>query len=266
MVDDTSDTTSGGPSRRVVLTGLGGAGVGVGLGAAALGHSAARHEAIAPDEVSFSADEASACTLTPEQMEGPFYLDGKFIRRNMTEGKAGVSLTLTVKVVNATGCAPLKDVAVDLWQCDAEGAYSGYTEGGSDPTTTFLRGIQLSDSAGLAIFRTIYPGWYVGRAIHIHIKTHLGGQVVGTDYVNGHVAHTGQLYFPENFNAEIAATAPYSQSSDPRTPNAGDSIFTDGGAAGLVTVKRPLIKGQPAKGLTGRIQVSIDPNATPPVA
>jgi protocatechuate 3,4-dioxygenase beta subunit len=255
MVDDNPQTdASGSPSRRSVLTGLG---AGVGLVTAGLG-AAAAEAAIAPEHAVQPVGKPSACTLSPEQMEGPFYLDGKFIRRDMTEGKAGVPLALCVKVVDSAGCKPIKDVAVDLWQCDAEGAYSAFAEGGSEPGTTFLRGIQLTDAQGLATFKTVYPGWYVGRAIHIHIKTLVGGKVAGKDYVGGHVAHTGQLYFTEDFNGRVAKVEPYVSSKKERTLNAEDGIFANGGAAGLITTS-----GQVSKGLAGHIQVSIDPKATP---
>jgi protocatechuate 3,4-dioxygenase beta subunit len=121
----------------------------------------------------------------PELTEGPYYIEGEQIRRNITEGKAGVPLTLRLRVVDASTCKPIKGAAVDIWHADAGGVYSGF--GGGARSRTFLRGIQRTDANGVAVFRTIYPGWYPGRAVHIHLKVHVGGSVV----------HTGQLFFPD---------------------------------------------------------------------
>jgi protocatechuate 3,4-dioxygenase beta subunit len=129
------------------------------------------------------ASGAVSCVLAPEQTEGPYYIDGEKLRRNITEGKSGVSLTLRALVVDASTCRPIRGAALDIWHCDAAGAYSGFGAGAT--SRTFLRGIQKTDAKGFATFKTIYPGWYPGRTVHIHVKVHLGGNVV----------HTGQLYF-----------------------------------------------------------------------
>ena len=107
------------------------------------------------------------------------------MRRNVTEGRPGVPLTLRLTVVNASSCKPIKGAAVEIWHCDAGGVYSAT---GAEADERFLRGIQRTDAKGLAIFRTLYPGWYQGRTVHIHAMVHIGGNVV----------HTGQLYFPDS--------------------------------------------------------------------
>src|SRR5437016_12486613 len=116
------------------------------------------------------------CTLTPEQIEGPFYLDQARIRDAISEGKPGVPLQLMLRVLEASAAgAPIPQAAVDVWQCDALGIYSGYEGAAIAPRhvepvddKTFLRGTQLTDAAGAARFRTIYPGWYSGRTTHVH--------------------------------------------------------------------------------------------------
>ena len=80
--------------------------------------------------------------------------------------------------------------------------------------TTFLRGIQLTNADGVAEFATIYPGWYAGRALHIHLKVHAGGTASGDTYKGGHVSHTGQLFFPEDVTDEVATLQPYVNHSD----------------------------------------------------
>ena len=87
--------------------------------------------------------------------------------------------------MNASTCRPIAGAAVDVWHCDAGGVYSGFGHGSGN--RTFMRGIQRTNAKGIATFRTVYPGWYMGRTVHIHVKVHLGGRVV----------HTGQLYFPD---------------------------------------------------------------------
>ncbi|WP_427164135.1 intradiol ring-cleavage dioxygenase [Streptomyces sp. C1-1] len=244
-----------GATRRSVIATLGGATLGV----AALGFATTQATAAAePDAV---ARPAAACILTPEQTEGPYYLDLETVRKNITEGKAGVPLTLRVTVVDATSCAPLPDTAVDIWHCDALGVYSGYVAGGSTPGSTFLRGVQLTDSAGVAEFSTIYPGWYVGRALHIHVKTHVGGTVSNGSYLGGHVSHTGQLYFPETYNTKVAALSPYRNNTATRTLNARDGIYRNGGSSTLLTLSQA--GSDLGKGVTGTVVLGINPAATP---
>lgn len=161
-------------------------------------------------------DGGNQCTLYPQQTEGPFYLDLDSLRRDITEGKAGLPLSVVVQV-QSESCAPLKDVAVDVWHCDAAGVYSGFPGqlGGLDTTgETFLRGTQVTDVDGVAEFDSIYPGWYPGRTTHIHFKVHTSSTTEATS----------QLYFPEEVTAGIYATAPYDVHGPKDTPNAADGI------------------------------------------
>lgn len=120
-----------------------------------------------------------SCILSPEQTEGPYYIAGEKLRRNITEGRPGTALVLRTFVVDATTCRPLRNAAVDIWHADASGVYSGFGSGASN--RTFMRGIQRTNAKGLAQFRTVYPGWYPGRTVHIHVKVHISGNVVHMD-------------------------------------------------------------------------------------
>src|ERR1700752_641503 len=128
------------------------------------------------------------CTLTPAQIEGPFYLDQARIREAISEDKPGVPLQLIVRVLEASAtCAPIPQAAVDVWQCDALGIYSGYegvaiAPGHVEPVDdkTFLRGTHLTAAAGPVQFRTIYPGWYAGRTPHVHLKFRVGAKAATT--------------------------------------------------------------------------------------
>ena len=133
-------------------------------------------------------------------------------------------MLLKTTVVDASTCKPIKGAAVDVWHCDATGVYSGV----NGNTGTFLRGIQRTDAKGLATFLTIFPGWYRGRTTHIHVKVHLGGNVV----------HTGQLYFPEAAVTAVTRVAPYSGRGAPDTRNAQDAIYRNGGSKSLTRVSR----------------------------
>ena len=170
------------------------------------------------------ASGAVSCVLAPEQTEGPYYLDDQKIRRDITDGKTGVPLALRLTVVDASTCRPLKGAAVDVWHCDAAGVYSGV----QGDTRSFLRGIQRTNAKGLALFETIYPGWYPGRTVHVHVKVSLGSNVV----------HTGQLYFPDRVTDAVYRRTPYRRrpNRDPR--NAGDSIYRNGGRRSTLRLTR----------------------------
>ncbi len=113
-------------------------------------------------------DGAAACTLTPEQTEGPYYFDVDAIRSDIREDRAGVPLRLGIRVQSGEACSPLPNVVVDIWHCDAGGVYSGFESasrggGGTRDEETYLRGAQVTNADGVAEFLTFYPGWYPGR-------------------------------------------------------------------------------------------------------
>ncbi|MCC7025045.1 MAG: intradiol ring-cleavage dioxygenase [Thermomicrobiales bacterium] len=226
------------------------------------------------------------CVLTPEMTEGPFYLPLDLVRRDVTEGKLGLPLQLRVVVADlANGCAPLPNAAVDIWHCDAQGFYSGVSGnpgggasaevGAGAEAGTFLRGIQLTGGDGMAEFLTIYPGWYSGRTVHIHMKVHVGGaqQVFeqatpasAQTYEGGHVAHTGQIFFADATSDQVyEMVAAYAgRDNARRTRNDQDGIL-DGHAdePGFIVALVPLEEGAPEKGFLGTITIGVDPAATP---
>jgi protocatechuate 3,4-dioxygenase beta subunit len=169
---------------------------------------------------------AVACVLTPEQTEGPYYIPSERVRRNITDGHPGTPLTLRLTVVDASTCRPIKDASVDVWHADAAGVYSGFGAGAA--SRTFMRGVQRTDAKGLAVFRTVYPGWYTGRTVHVHVKVHVHGRVV----------HTGQLYFRDALTDAVYRRAPYSKRPKRDTRNADDPIFGSGGRRSMLTVRR----------------------------
>jgi protocatechuate 3,4-dioxygenase beta subunit len=173
-----------------------------------------------------SAASTVSCILTPEMTEGPYYLAGEKLRRNITEGRPGIRLDLRLQVVNATTCAPISGAVVDIWHADAGGVYSGFGSGAS--SRTFMRGVQKTDRNGVAVFQTVYPGWYMGRTVHIHVKVHVGGSVV----------HTGQLFFSDTLTDAVYKRSPYSRRPNRDVRNAEDMIYQSGGRQSTLTVRR----------------------------
>jgi len=222
-------------SRRTLLK-LGG------LGLTALATGAWKKRSSASAAPAGRLSPAVACVLTPEQTEGPYYIPKEKVRSNITEHRPGTPLKLRINVVDASTCKPIKGAAVDVWHCDAGGIYSGFMSasavgqpggnGGPTDKRAFLRGIQLTNARGYCEFQTIYPGWYRGRTVHIHVKVHLGTSV-------GHVVHTGQLYFSDSLTAKAYQSEPYKARATARdTFNNTDSIYLNGGRQSMLTMKR----------------------------
>src|SRR5207237_7518100 len=124
------------------------------------------------------------CRPWVEQDEGPYHLDGEPLRQDLIEDRPGVPLRLAVRLVGDDGI-PVVGAVVDVWHCDALGRYSGFgvpgdtdDDAGSagNPTERFLRGRQRTDDDGCCEFRTIYPGWYGGRTVHIHVIAEAAGR------------------------------------------------------------------------------------------
>jgi protocatechuate 3,4-dioxygenase beta subunit len=211
-----------------------------GLAATAAGGSAllGRGEADGAGPAGVASGRIS-CVLTPELTEGPYYIAGEALRRDITEGRPGTKLSVRTTVLNASSCKPIKNAVVELWHADASGVYSGF---GSDVSNrTAMRGKQRTDRNGLAVFSTIYPGWYQGRTVHIHVKVWVGGSVV----------HTGQLFFPEATSDAVYANAPYAARGPRDQHNTSDSIFVNGGSKGLLKLSKA------GAGYTGSITMGV---------
>ena len=229
-----------------------------------------------------SSPAGSSCVLTPEQTEGPYYIDVGLIRTDITEGRPGVPLELFLLVQSAGSCQPVPDAVVEVWHCDALGEYSGFavetvqSQGeppsgpppggqaggplskpggppskaggpppgsGQQPTNSlrFLRGGQVSGRDGRVSFETVFPGWYLGRTVHIHVKVHEAGTAV----------HTGQLYFDEAISNDIYVQEPYSAHPGRDTTNLNDQIFAQGGRQSTLAVQ------QTGNGLVGTMTLTV---------
>lgn len=165
-----------------------------------------------------------SCVHRPAQTEGPYFVEERLNRSDIRAKKPGTPLVLTFAVSERAGaaCKPLSGARVDVWHCDAQGIYSDVR----DPLfatigQTFLRGYQVTDSAGHAHFTTIYPGWYEGRAVHVHFKIRKPGSAA--------VDFTSQIYFDDALTDRVHRAAAYAKPGR-RTRNGDDGIYQGGGA------------------------------------
>jgi protocatechuate 3,4-dioxygenase beta subunit len=172
-----------------------------------------------------------ACVVKPQQTEGPYFVDERLnrsdIRADPTDNSiskgTALRLIFNVSQVGGNSCKPFAGATVDLWHCDASGVYSDVLDRSFNTQgKKFLRGYQVTDRNGTAQFITIYPGWYPGRAVHVHFK-------IRTDAITQKsYEFTSQLYFDEALTDKIHAQSPYI-SKGQRTKNEQDGIFQDGG-------------------------------------
>ncbi len=144
------------------------------------------------------------CTLYPSQTEGPFFFDPGLLRSDISEGRPGYPLRLSLQFLDDAMCSPVANAVVQIWHTDRLGLYSGYPGQGDIGTIdtrgqTFMRGLQVTDGDGRIEIDTIYPGWYPGRVPHIHFKVFLDDRTVGTS----------QLYFPDEVGESVYATELY---------------------------------------------------------
>jgi len=182
----------------------------------------------------------TACAVTPTETVGPYPSLVDLFRSDIREGKNGTQLALTIRVVNASnGCAAVPNANVEIWHVDAVGDYSQY---GTQRTQTFLRGIQTTNSNGEVTFTTIYPGWYQGRATHIHVEVTMGGRSVKVT----------QMAFPETINNSVHTNGVYASRGANPMSNLSDGIFSDSLSPEIVTPT-----GSVTSGYNATFQVAI---------
>lgn len=205
-----------------------------------------------------SGSSSSACLVAPDEVEGPYpYVGGEITnplqRVDITGGQTGLPLTMNFTVVNTNNsCAPVPGARVDIWHCNKDGYYSGYGSqtGGSLGTQsylgeTWLRGYQLADSNGKLQFTSIYPGWYQGRATHIHLEV----------YVSGILKKTTQITFPETISDAVHVTSLYAAHGINTIRNANDGIFSN--SATDLANETVALTGNTSTGYTGSYTIGI---------
>jgi len=201
-------------------------------------------------------EETGSCVIIPQETEGPYPLlailtNSSIVRQDITENKTGVPLTLVLKLQDVSNqCAAISGAAVYVWHCDKDGAYSGYNSaqnGGDHSGETFLRGVQVSDSAGEVIFYTIYPGWYTGRITHIHFQIYLN------DNLNVTATATSQLGFPQDITQTVYASSLYSAHGQNTSVSSfsEDNVFSDGTTYQIASVEGSVNDGYTATLVVG---------------
>jgi protocatechuate 3,4-dioxygenase beta subunit len=233
--------TNAAVDRRVVLRGLGGLSV----------------MAVLDCGGGLPATNGSTCILDPTLTKGPYWIDERLDRSDIRADtknvaspnpRPGLPLTLRLRVLGyaAGGCAPLPGAQVDVWHCDATGIYSDVSALGT-AGQTFLRGFQTTDASGNVTFTTIYPGWYAGRSVHVHVKVRLFDPTN-----NATTEATTQVFFEDAItNSVCQAAAPYSARGVPDTSNARDGFY--GGHAELLLG----LRGDTVSGYDGSITLGI---------
>ena len=182
----------------------------------------------------------AACAVTPNETIGPYPSLVDLFRSDIRESKSGTRLDLALTVVNtATSCAPLTGVNVEIWQCDASGNYSQY---GSERAQTYLRGIQTTDANGQVRFTTVYPGWYQGRATHIHVEVTRNGQSLKVT----------QIAFPDSVNNEVYGSGVYASRGSNPTTNTRDGIFADS-----INSEMASVAGNPSSGYSATFTIGL---------
>jgi protocatechuate 3,4-dioxygenase beta subunit len=228
-------------SRREVIALLGGSSVAL-LAACTTraAPSATAASTVAPSVGGAAASAPAAlvpsCVVRPALTEGPYFVDEKLnrsdIRTDPSNGttKDGVPLRLAVSVyeVNGSACTPVSGALVDVWQCDALGSYSDVAQNDT-VGQKFLRGYQTTDAKGVVRFTTIYPGWYMGRTVHIHFKVRTPSSQ----------QFTSQWFFDDALTRQVfTSTVPYRSRGAPDTSNTTDGIYgSDGGGLQLKLTK-----------------------------
>jgi protocatechuate 3,4-dioxygenase beta subunit len=221
-----------------------------GIGLTAVGLSVPYSKVVAMDKEPALADP---CVLLPTEIAGPFPLDltdnNFYFRKDIREGKTGAKLNLKLKVTNTSNCTPMKNVRINIWQCDKDGDYSGYTDFNTQGAT-FLRGYQITDANGIVDFTTILPGWYLDRVCHIHIQV-----FVSTAY-----AVVSQFTFPEKAKNDIylANKTLYTKGIDPQ-PISTDLSFDDGFDHQLATLTP---NNTSVGGFDSYLEISVDGGTT----
>ncbi|KAI8933394.1 hypothetical protein NX059_010009 [Plenodomus lindquistii] len=221
-----------------------------------------------PSDVIFSGN--SSCILQPETTEGPYWVSGEYVRRDITEGNPGVPLTFDVQIIDTTTCQPLDKIALEAWQCNSTGVYGGVINpsngnqaDASNINNTMFRGIQFSDEDGVLQFDTAVPGHYTGRTTHIHVLAHINATLnsANSTLTGGYVSHVGQLFFDQELIYAVEELEPYTSNQQELLLNVGDRIFANEAATSDPVLNYVYLGDSVADGVFGWVTVGLDPNA-----
>lgn len=207
------------------------------LGVAAISpmvSACSKDDAVEPTTTTGTGTTTGSCTTTSDETDGPFPTKSpaSLVVTDIRSDRQGTPMTIKITVQNKNNsCAALSGALVDIWHCDAAGNYSEYGGTGMQSTNYqsvhFLRGRQTSDATGLVTFTSIYPGWYSGRAVHIHVHVYNS---------SGKSLKISQIAFPEDISKVVFAQGVYASHGQADTTNARDNVFSDGVTTNLSTI------------------------------
>ncbi|EMD69438.1 hypothetical protein COCSADRAFT_341358 [Bipolaris sorokiniana ND90Pr] len=184
-----------------------------------------------PIEVELSYGKKGACTLDPEQTEGPFYVSGELVRKNILSGQIGPKAHVDINLIDVRNCMPIEGAYVELWGTNVTGVYSGVQStangnGSPDFSSNALRGIQPTNADGTASFITLIPGHYGGRTNHLHTLVHHDAKLLPNNtIIGGTISHVGQFYFEQDFINDLETFYPYTLNEQYHVFNDQDSLF-----------------------------------------
>ncbi|KAK4164366.1 Intradiol ring-cleavage dioxygenase [Cladorrhinum sp. PSN259] len=213
--------------------------------------------------------DAGACMLMPVVDEGPLYVKGEEIRKDITGGEKGIKMTLAIQVVDYKTCQVVPNAYVDIWSSNSTGIYVGVQgyPGMGDPKDasilkgTTLRGVQPTDSHGIASFDSTFPGHYDGRATHIHAIVYLGATKQANNTITGgKAAHVGQIYFDQSLIANVDKVTPYNTNKMAVVQNTRDFLFQMGANGDDPIVRYSLVGKDISEGLFAWIRFGINQN------
>jgi protocatechuate 3,4-dioxygenase beta subunit len=213
--------------------------------------------------VATSGGALPACIAKPELTVGPYFVDKQLDRSdiriepttNTPRPGAPLALTFNVQQIANASCTPLAGAMVDVWHCDAAGVYSGVNDsmlGANTSGQKFLRGYQVTDAKGQARFTTIYPGWYRGRAVHIHFKIRTPASASLANQTDKTYEFTSQLFFDEPLTDRVHAQQPYAAKGQRDLRNENDGIYREGGSVLVLAVT------QASSGYAANFDVGLD--------
>ena len=193
------------------------------------------------NETDNNSSDDESCVVSPSETKGPFPIKtpSQLVLENIKSDRVGIALLINLTIENKNNdCLPLENVLVDVWHCDKDGNYSEY--GGTQMQQTdytavhFLRGRQTTNTKGEVSFLSIFPGWYQGRAPHVHVEvlSASGSSLLVT-----------QIAFPETVSSEVYASTNYAAHGQADTSNVRDNVFSDSLDAELATISGNLTDG-----------------------
>ncbi|KAM4062261.1 dioxygenase [Hirsutella rhossiliensis] len=177
----------------------------------------------------------NSCVLAPEVTEGPYYVSGEHVRRNVVDGQKGIDIVLDYQVIDVDTCKPVPNVYVEIWHCNSTGVYSGVVANGNgnaadqpNLSATFLRGIQETNSEGVVSFESLFPGHYGGRTTHIHVMVHANATLYQNQTLGyeTYASHVGQAFFDQSLISGVELLEPYRSNEQALTTNAEDMILS----------------------------------------